>query len=104
MQSYFSKNNKENRMLSTTILLSASTVKEENNKGPDQAARVRKLMCLCSHALKVLFSGSGPISWLTFTYGPHHAKTCLRALRYADSKGPDRPAHPLKLIRAFTVR
>ena len=28
--------------------------------------------------------------------GPRHAKTCLRA--YADSKGPDQPAHPRSLI------
>ena len=31
-----------------------------------------------------------------------HAKTCLRA--YADSEGPDQPAHSHSLIRAFVVR
>ena len=35
-------------------------------------------------------------------FGPSHAKTCLRA--YAESGGPDQPAHPRSLIRAFTVR
>ena len=34
--------------------------------------------------------------------GPRHEKTCLRA--YADSEGPDQPAHPRNLIRASTVR
>ena len=28
-------------------------------------------------------------------------KKCLRA--YADSEGPDQPAHPCRLIRAFAV-
>ena len=32
----------------------------------------------------------------------HHAKLCLGA--YADSEGPDQPAHSRSLIRAFTVR
>ena len=36
------------------------------------------------------------------SYEPGHAKTCLRA--YADSEGPDKPAHPRSLIRAFIVR
>ena len=31
-------------------------------------------------------------------YGPRNAKT------YADSGGPDQPAHPRSLIRAFSVR
>ena len=31
-----------------------------------------------------------------------HAKTCL--LAYAGSEGPDQPAHPRSLIRAFAVR
>ena len=31
-----------------------------------------------------------------------HAKTCFRA--YADSEGPDQPAHSRCLIRTFTVR
>ena len=35
-------------------------------------------------------------------FGPPSAKTCLRA--YADSEGPDQPAHPRSLIRAFAVR
>ena len=35
-------------------------------------------------------------------YEPHHTKPCLQA--YADSDGPDQPAHPHSLIRAFTVR
>ena len=35
------------------------------------------------------------------TYGSHHAKMYLRAC--ADSKGPDQPAHPRRLIRAFAV-
>ena len=35
-------------------------------------------------------------------YGPRHAKTCLWV--YADSEGPDQPAHLRSLIRAFTVR
>ena len=34
--------------------------------------------------------------------GLYHANTCLRA--YADSKGPDQPAHPRSLIWPFTVR
>ena len=34
--------------------------------------------------------------------GPRHAKMCLPA--YLDSKGPDQPAQPHSLIRAFTVR
>ena len=34
-------------------------------------------------------------------YGPHHAKMCLWA--YADSEGPDQPAHLRRLIRAFAV-
>ena len=34
-------------------------------------------------------------------YGPCHTKICLRA--YADSDGPDKPAHPRSLIRVFTV-
>ena len=34
--------------------------------------------------------------------GPHHAQTCLCA--YADSEGPDQPAHPRSLIWTFTVR
>ena len=33
---------------------------------------------------------------------PRYAKTCLQA--YVDSEGPDQPAHPRSLIRAFTVR
>ena len=33
---------------------------------------------------------------------PRLAKTCLRA--YADNEGPDQPAHPRSLIRAFTIR
>ena len=33
---------------------------------------------------------------------PHTAKTCLRA--YADSEGPDQPAHLRNLIRTFAVR
>ena len=33
---------------------------------------------------------------------PCHAKTCLRL--YAESEGPDQPAHPRSLIRAFAVR
>ena len=33
---------------------------------------------------------------------PRYAKTCPRA--YAESEGPDQPAHPRSLIRAFTVR
>ena len=36
------------------------------------------------------------------THGPRHVKACLRA--YADSEGPDHPAHPHSLIRIFTVR
>ena len=36
-----------------------------------------------------------------FSYGPRHAKMCLRAFAY--SEGPDQPAHPRSLIRAFTV-
>ena len=36
------------------------------------------------------------------TYGPRHAKTCLRV--HADSEGPDQTAHPRSLIRAFIVR
>ena len=39
---------------------------------------------------------------LNISYGPRHAKTCLSA--YADSEGPDQPAHPHILIRAFAVR
>ena len=42
------------------------------------------------------------ISWvssLIFLYGPCHAKTRLRV--YADSKGPDQPAHARNLIRTF---
>ena len=35
-------------------------------------------------------------------YGPRRSETCLRAC--ADSKGPDQPAHPRSLIRAFAVR
>ena len=34
-------------------------------------------------------------------YGLRHAKTSLRA--YADSKGPDQPAHLYRLIRALSV-
>ena len=34
--------------------------------------------------------------------GPCYAKTCLWA--YADSEGPDQPAHPRSLIRTFAVR
>ena len=34
--------------------------------------------------------------------GLRHAKTCLWV--YADSEGPDQPAHPRSLIRAFIVR
>ena len=34
--------------------------------------------------------------------GSNHAEACLRA--YADSKGPDQPAHSRSLIRAFTFR
>ena len=38
-------------------------------------------------------------------YGPRHAKTCLRPYAaYADSDGPDQPAHPRSLISTFTVR
>ena len=33
--------------------------------------------------------------------GQHHAKTCL--LAYADSEGPDQPAHPCSPSRVFTV-
>ena len=40
--------------------------------------------------------------WTLLQFRPHLAKTCLRA--YADSKGPDHPAHPHRLIRAFNVR
>ena len=39
---------------------------------------------------------------LTLIHGPRHAKACLRA--YANSEGPDQPAHPHSLIRAFAVR
>ena len=35
-------------------------------------------------------------------YELRHAKTSLQA--YADSEGPDQPAHPRSLIRAFAVR
>ena len=35
-------------------------------------------------------------------FGPHHAKACL--LAYADSEGPNHPAHPRSLIKAITVR
>ena len=35
-------------------------------------------------------------------FGSYHAQTCLRAS--ADSKGPDRSAHPHSLIRAFAAR
>ena len=36
------------------------------------------------------------------TIGPHHTKPCLWA--YADSEGPEQPAHPQSLVRTFTVR
>ena len=39
------------------------------------------------------------IAWI---YGSRHAKTSLR--EYADSKGPDQPAQPRSLIRAFLLR
>ena len=35
-------------------------------------------------------------------YGPCPAKTCLQA--YLVIEGPDQPAHPRSLIRAFAVR
>ena len=34
--------------------------------------------------------------------GPCQAKTCIRA--YADSEGPDQPAHPRSLIRVSAIR
>ena len=36
-----------------------------------------------------------------FILGPRRARTCLRV--YADIEGPDQPAHPRSLIRAFHV-
>ena len=45
---------------------------------------------------------SGAMLRNTTLFEPRQAKTCLRA--YADSKGPNQPAHPHSLITAFTVR
>ena len=52
----------------------------------------------------VLIPLSSQLSLLYFLWDiwPRLAKPCLRA--HADSEGPDKPAHPRSLIRAFTVR
>ena len=36
------------------------------------------------------------------SYGPGHAKMCLKT--YANNKGADQPAHPRSLISTFVVR
>ena len=53
------------------------------------------------HMWKAKAKISLPIRAIWYVYGPQHVKTCLWA--YADSEGPDQPAHSRSLIRTFTV-
>ena len=53
-------------------------------------------------AFKASFVTQKAFGLLALSYEPRHAKMSLRA--YANSEGPDQPAHPRSLIRAFATR
>ena len=74
-----------------------SKKKQTNNKGADQTARMRMLICA------LIVRKTPNTDFLAYCpFGPQREKTCLR--EFANNTGADQPAHPRSLISAFVIR